>query len=296
VVIFNMQHNTGWLNGYDDTELFYQSWQQFEGRPIVIAIVHGAGEHSGRYSHLIDYFVPRNYSVYGFDFRGHGKSQGKRGHVLDWRDYREDLDCYLQRVIEENPDSEIFLYGHSMGGQISLDYLTQDEDSKNHPNHNRLCGAILSSPALALSPTNSVLLAVGRFLSKVWPSFPMDNGLDVKDISRELKEVKAYSEDPLVSSKITARFGTGFIDSIDRVQNRAGRIGLPILMFHGEADNIVPVSGTRDYFSTVTFEDKTLQTYGGGFHECHNDLQKQEVFEEVERWLEQHSNLASASE
>lgn len=285
-----MKHNTGWLSSNDNTELFYQSWHPEAEDSTVIALVHGAGEHSGRYTHLIDYFVKRNHCVYGFDFRGHGKSKGKRGHVLSWQEYREDLNSYLQLVIEENPDSQVFLYGHSMGGQITLDYLTKDKNETDHSNRNKLSGAIVSAPAIAQPPINPLLLKVGRLLSRLWPAFPMDNGLDVNDISRDMDEVKAYSEDPLVSSRITARFGAEFIDAISRVQGNADGIRIPLFMFHGEDDKIIPVQGSRDYFEKVEFEDKTLKTYGGGFHEPHNDLQKLEVFSDVEQWLEKHGD------
>ena len=117
----------------------------------------------------------------------------------------------------------------------------------------------------------------------------MDNGLDVKDISRDPQEVKAYSEDPLVSSRITARFGAEFIDAISRVQGNANGIRLPLLIFHGEDDHIIPVQGSTDYFSRIDFEDKTLKIYDGGYHEPHNDLQRLEVFDDVEQWLEKHT-------
>jgi alpha-beta hydrolase superfamily lysophospholipase len=278
-----MTHSEGNLNSSDGSRLYYQSWRPEHDSRAILAIVHGAGEHSGRYANVCNYFLAKHYSLYGFDFRGHGKSAGRVGHVVSWQQYREDLDCYLQLIREQNPDSSIFLYCHSMGAQIALDYLTMGQGGGW-----QLQGVVASSPALAQPVVNPLLLQVGRMLAALWPTFPLQNGLDVNAISRDPEVVRAYTDDPMVSSKISARFGAEFMACIDRLQSTAGNIDVPLLMFHGSADQIIPVAGTQHFFEQLNCADKTLKIYQDGFHEPHNDLQKQEVFQDIAQWLDAH--------
>lgn len=288
-----MNHREGRLKSRDGLELYYQCWEpsqqnQSERKPV-IAIVHGGGEHSGRYANVVGYFGERNYPLYGFDFRGHGKSGGRTGHVSNWQEYREDLECFLQLVRDENPERPVFLYCHSMGAQIALDYLTIN-------GHFAPVGVIASSPALAPPPASRLLILAGRILSAVMPGFPLDNGLDVNAISRDQEEVRAYSSDPLVSSRITARFGSQFLACIDRVQSNAANFDIPLLMFHGDADRIIPVQGTLQFFEKINSSDKQLKIYPGGFHESHNDLDKLEVFRNIELWLNERTKSSEQAE
>ncbi len=276
-----MIHDEGFFASTDGSKLYFQCWKPEMDCKAIIAIAHGSGEHSGRYGNMVNYFLEKNYALYGFDFRGHGKSAGQTGHVMSWQEYREDLDCFLQWVRTENPDKPLFLYSHSMGAQIALDYLTLNAKQP-------LAAVIASSPALAQPGVSPMLMRLGKLLSAIWPRFTLQNGLDVKAISRDPEVVRAYSEDPLVSSKISARFGTEFMACIDRVQSNADKLEVPLFIFHGEADQIIPVAGSRRFFDKVSFADKQLKIYPDGFHEPHNDLQQQEVFQDVEQWLNRH--------
>ncbi len=276
-----MIHYEGHLSSQDGTSLYYQSWNPANACKAIIAIVHGGGEHSGRYANVVSYFIEKDYALYGFDFRGHGKSAGARGHVMDWKELREDLDSYLQFIREENPAKPLFLYSHSMGAQIALDYLTLN--GINQPK-----GLIASSPALAPPAVSPLLIYVSKALSVIWPTLSLKSGLDVNAISRDSEVVRAYVEDPLVSSKVSARFGAEFMACIDRVQSNAAKLAVPLFMFQGEADQIIPVAGTQRFFDKVSIADKKLKFYKGGFHEPHNDLQQQEVFQDVEQWLDDH--------
>ena len=282
-----MIHGEGQFKSADGLNLYFQYWKPAQEAPqatkAVIVIVHGGGEHSGRYGNVVDYFGERNYLLYGFDFRGHGKSGGKTGHVMNWREYREDLDSFLQLVQAENPDKSLFLYSHSMGAQIALDYLTLDK-------HRPLSGVIASSPAIAPPAVSRLLIMIGKVLSIILPGFQLENGLDVNAISRDPQVVRAYSNDSLVSSRISARWSSQFLACIDRVQSNAAKLDVPLLMFHGEADQIIPMQGSLQFFDKISFADKKLKIYQGGFHEPHNDLQKQEVFQDIEQWLSEQLN------
>ncbi len=287
-----MNHREGYFSSHDNTRLYFQLWAHSDessstnqdASKAIIAIVHGAGEHCGRYTNVVNHFVERGYVLYGFDFRGHGKSGGKPGHVMSWLEYREDLDAFLKFIREENPSQPLYLYAHSMGGQVALDYLTQAEPSQNW--NSKLSGAIISAPALARPNVSPLLIGLGKLLSRIWPGLMLENGLEVKAISRDPEVVKSYLDDPLVGSKVSARFGAEFMACIDRVQSNASKFQLPLFMFHGEADQIIPVTGTQRFFNKVGATDKALKIYPGGFHEPHNDSQKVEVFQDVVRWLE----------
>ena len=278
-----MIHQEGHFKSTDATNLYYQSWMQSrDSKPDhdgIIAIVHGSGEHSGRYANVVNHFSELGYKLYAFDFRGHGKSAGRPGHVQAWQEYRDDLDCYLHLIEEENPGKPVFLYGHSMGGQIVLDYLTSGK-------HRAVAAVVCSAPAINPPPTSPLLIFVGKILTFIWPTISLNNGLDVNDISRDAAVIKAYVEDPLVSAKITARFAAEFLACIDRVQANADKIDVPLFLFHGSADRIIPMQGTESFYSKVVFADKKLEIYQGGFHEPHNDLQQQEVFRDIEKWLD----------
>ncbi len=278
-----MRHTEGNFSSIDRTRLYFQSWYPEQAYKATLAIVHGAGEHCGRYANVVNYFVDRDYALYGFDLRGHGRSGGRKSHVSGWQQYRDDLRCFLQLVRQQNPDKPLFLYGHSMGAQIALDYLAFNGESL--AGCKPISALIASSPALAQPDVSPWLLRLGKLLAVFWPLVTLQNGIDVQGISRDPQVVRAYREDPLVSSKISARFGVEFMDCIERVQLNASKIGIPLFMFHGEADRIIPVAGTRQFFDRISSTEKKLKIYPDGFHEPHNDLQKREVFEDVEKWL-----------
>lgn len=282
-----MIHREGQFASEDGLNLYYQYWGPSQEPPqpdnrAIIAIAHGSGEHSGRYSNVVNYFSKKGYPLYGFDFRGHGKSEGRISHVMNWQEYRADLDGFLRLVASQNPGAPLFLYGHSMGAQIALDYLT-------HNDHVPLAGVIASAPAISAPPASGLLKLVAKLISAIFPGFRLDNGLDVNFISRDPEVVGAYTNDPLVSSKITARFGAQFLSCIERVQSRAENIDVPLFMFHGDADQIIPMQGTLEFYNKINFADKKLKIYPGGFHEPHNDLQRREVFQDIEQWLDEHT-------
>jgi alpha-beta hydrolase superfamily lysophospholipase len=276
-----MIHFEGSLSSKDGTNLFYQSWKPEQDCQAIIAIVHGGGEHSGRYNNVVSYFIEKDYSLYGFDFRGHGKSAGKIGHVMDWGELRDDLNSYLQLIRDENPEKPLFIYSHSMGAQIALDYLTLS-------GYIQPTGIIASSPALAQPAVSALLISVSKALALIWPAFSLQTGLDINAISRDAEVVRAYRDDPLVSSMVSARFGAEFMACIDRVHANADKLNVPLFMFQGEADQIVPVAGTRQFFEKVSFTDKKLKMYKDGFHEPHNDFDQLKVFQDVEQWFIDH--------
>jgi alpha-beta hydrolase superfamily lysophospholipase len=276
-----MNHHEGHFQGEDGMRLFYQGWLPEQAPKAILLIIHGLGEHSGRYSHVVNSLVPEGYVVFTFDQRGHGKSADKPiAHVNSWSEYLSDVKLFLNVVRGQIQGLPLFLIGFSMGGLIALEYALD--------NPGGLRGVIASGPAVGAVDAPPLLLFIGRILSRILPGFSLETGLNVDGLSRDPAVVRAYVDDPLVTGKATARWSTEFTKAIDRTRARAGGLTLPLLILHGEADTLVPAEGSRNFFEQVTFADKERIVYPGGYHEPHNDIQHEQVVVDLQRWLEAH--------
>ncbi len=274
-----MQHMESEFTGYGDLQLYYQQWRP-EGPPkAALIIVHGLGEHSGRYMNLVNKIVPDGVTVYAFDHRGHGRSAQKMvAHVNKWSEYRQDVHAFVQMVAEKEADSPLFLMGHSMGGLIVANYLLRHTD--------KVRGAIISAPPLGEIDVSPVLRGVGKIMSTLKPDFAIDSGLDATGISRDTAVVAAYENDPLVHGKVSARWSTEFFKAIEWTRARAADFTLPVLMIHGEADPLVPIAGSRAFFAQISQEDKTYIAYPDGYHESLNDLHHAQAAADISNWIE----------
>lgn len=276
-----MQHQEETLTGFDGRELFFQSWKP-EGAPrAVIAIVHGGLEHSGHYRFLVDSLVDKGFALAGLDLRGHGKSKGKRGHIMDWNEIREDMGSYLSRVQKEFPGRHLFLFGHSLGGTIVLDYALRRSPS--------LAGVILSGAGISTGNASRILIAINKLLSAVFPSFSVNLNFDFSIVTRDPSVVKEYESDPLILSSLSARFWAECLKTIAWVRDHASDWKLPLLVLHGSEDQNMPIEDIKEFFGDLTCEDKQLITYEGGYHCPYNDLQKEQVFSDIEMWIAKRS-------
>jgi alpha-beta hydrolase superfamily lysophospholipase len=273
-------HVEGTFEGYDGRSLYYQRWQPDGAPKAVLMVLHGFGEHSGRYGNVVDWFVPRGYAVHAFDQRGHGRSSGKRGYVESWAEYRDDLKAFLDLSHNGSPDVPLFLVGHSQGGLIVLDYVLHDPS--------RLAGVVSSAPILGQPGISPILVPIAKLLSRVWPSFTMEVRLDVTALARDVAVQQAYADDPLVHGKGTARLGTELTATMSWVRAHAAEVALPCLVVLGGADRLCPPDATRSFFKEMTIADRELIEYEGHYHEVFNDLGKETVLADVERWLESH--------
>ncbi|GMR11719.1 MAG: monoacylglycerol lipase [Anaerolineae bacterium] len=283
-----MQHMESTVQSIGGLQLYVQRWQADVPTRAVIAIVHGFGEHSGRYMNLVNHLVPRGHVVCGVDLRGHGRSPGSRGHIDRWEDYREDLRSFLQWISTWEPARPRFVLGHSMGALIVLDFVLR------YPGG--LAGAIVSGvPLEPVGVASPLLVTTARLLSRVWPGFPLSLNLETAALSRDPEVVRAYEEDPLVHGTASARWGTETLDTIEWIKDHTSDVRLPLLMIHGGADRINAAEGTRRFFEAVTHPDKELRVYPAAYHEPHNDQDWQEVVSDVERWIESHAEGAHAT-
>jgi alpha-beta hydrolase superfamily lysophospholipase len=276
-----MEHKEGTFQGAGGLDLYHQSWRAEKETRAVLAIIHGFGEHSGRYANVVNHLTPQGYAVYGFDLRGHGRSPGQRGHINSWDEYREDARAFLHMASKREPNQPVFMLGHSMGALIALDYLLHDPAG--------LQGAVISgAPLEPVGVAKPFLVLLARVLSRVWPRFSMPLGLDPKGISRDTEVVKAYQADPLVHGKTTVRWGMEILQTIEWVKAHAAEVRIPILLIHGGSDPLNSPNGTRSFFANVTFPDKEMKIYPGSYHEAHNDLDYGQVMKDMAQWLELH--------
>lgn len=272
-----MQHQESTFNGSGDLALYYQLWQPDDPARGVLVIIHGHGEHSGRYKNVVDHLVPLGFAVYALDHRGHGRSPGQRGYVDSMADFLGDVQAFVQLAAAENPGLPLFIMGHSLGGLITLDYVLHDPAG--------LRGVIVSAPAVGSIGVSPLLLLASRFLSRVWPRFSLPTGLDANGISRDPQEVQAYQNDPLIHGLGTPRLATEVMDTAVYCQENAHNLQLPLLMIHGTADSITSPADSRRFFDNAASPDKTYLSYEGGYHESHNDIHYQQVVDDIAAWL-----------
>lgn len=278
-----MQHQTGHFRTHDDLELYEQYWLPDSPPKAVIAMIHGLGEHSGRYRDFAAWFVPQGYAVYALDHRGHGQSPGQRGHINDWAEFREDLRVFLERVQEQTPDVPLFLVGHSMGALIVLDYAL------HYP---RGLTAVVSSgsPLGRGDDVSPVLMFVGKVLSSFAPKVKMQTGLKAESLSHDEDVVQAYRDDPLVHGLATPRFAAQMDTTMKRTMKAASewKSDLPLLIVHGGDDPICPPEASARFFEQVGAQDKEHHEYPGYLHEVFNEVGREKVLQDVQDWLEAH--------
>jgi alpha-beta hydrolase superfamily lysophospholipase len=276
-----MKHTTGTFPTKAG-DLFFQAWIPGGDLRAAIVISHGVGEHSGRYMNLVGPLTDHGITVWAYDHLGCGSSPGQRGHIETWADYRNALGAYLNLVHSKHPGLPVFLYGHSMGAQIVLDYIQENPEG--------LQGVILSGTPIDPAGVESPLkILIARLLSRVRPTFSIDLGLDPASLSRDAQVVQSYRDDPLVQRYVSVRWGTEALFIKDKVKSRPDLVKLPVLFIHGSNDPLNLVSGVRTFIEQIAYPDKQLRVYEGSLHEPHNDLEHERVASDLVAWLEQHN-------
>jgi alpha-beta hydrolase superfamily lysophospholipase len=278
-----VHHEFDWKS-FDGLKIFAQSWEPESGPKAVINLVHGLGEHSGRYVHLAETLGEGGYAVIASDLRGHGRTEGKRGHAPSFEAFMKDMDVLLEESTKRFPDLPRFLYGHSLGGVLVINYVLRRKPA--------LTGVVITSPGLHTSIAQQkpkVLLA--KILGALLPEMSMKSGLPAELISRDPEVVTRYVNDPLVHDVATLAMAKYTLEAIPWAFKHAADWYLPVLIMHGEADQIAFVSGSRE-FARLIPDDCTLKIWPGLAHETHNDPEKAEVLAYVLGWMD--SQLSKA--
>ena len=270
-----------YFKSFDSHRLYYQVFKAKKPCAVLL-ICHGLNEHSGRYAPLVDHFRNAGFTLYLYDHRGHGKSDGSRSHVDHFKTYLKDLAVFSSLVSKEQEGHRIFLIGHSMGGQIVLNYLAQCK--------NRFAGFVSSSANIRMAVKIPLLKKfIGLNLAHFLPKLKIGNEIDPKWISRDKEVVSAYKKDPYVSKNISVGLASEIIKNQDILPGLAGKISLPALMMHGGDDHICSQRGTIDFYNQLASKDKSLKIYDGFYHELFNETGKEKVFADMEAWLKKHA-------
>lgn len=247
----------------------------------VVALVHGLGEHCGRYQHVAEAFAQAGYAMIAFDTQGHGKSDGVRGHFLSYDSVMRDITHLLEEAKSRHPGKPLFLYGHSLGGNLVLYYLL-----KRRP---QLTGAIVTSPGLGVGKVPAVKLFLGKILYALAPAVQMDNGLDVNGLSRDPEVAKQYLSDPLVHPKISARLALDLINSGQWIVDNAAQFpSVPLLLLQGSADRLVSPAMTDLFAKNAPAAQLTYKVFEGHYHELHNEPDKADIIDLMSRWIANH--------
>lgn len=265
------------INSFDGLNLnlrFYNS--EFETDKILI-ITHGYGEHQGYYEPMADYFIINGFNVLSYDLRSHGRSEGRRGDVAKFQYFIDDLSNIIDHLKIQYPDSKLFLLGHSLGGNITINYLLKNSRVHIHK-------AIVTSPwlRLAFEPPliKKILAKIGLAL---FPSLVIKGELNIKNLSRNQQFIKTFESDPLNYDLISSRYYKEIIDAGEYALANTDKLGTSLLLCHGDDDEIT------SYDASKLFAERSgslFKSWDGGFrHVIFSEENKEEVFNYFLKYL-----------
>ncbi len=271
------QFESGWQNAEGIT-FYVRGWEPDRPAKAAVALVHGLGDHTGRYAHVGKAFTDAGYALTGFDLRGHGRSSGPRGHTPSYERLLDDLSDFMTHVLRRYPKKLIFLYGHSLGGNIVLNFVLRRKP--------KLKGVIVTSPWIELRhPLPKATMAFAEVASRILPGLPNKSGLKPTDFSHDRRVVEAYLHDPLAHDSVTPRFFVGAYEAGLWAGQHATDFPLPLLLMHGSGDNIVSFAATRK-FAGEAGKKVTWREWEGGYHELHNEPEGPQVLKVMTRWMD----------
>ena len=261
----------------ENVKIYAAEWPA-ENAKAVIGLIHGIGEHCRRYDHVGAFFQEHQIAMIGYDRQGYGRSEGRRGDVEKFSYYYDEVAKLMIECERRYPDRPVFLYGHSMGGNVLLNYII-----RRRPN---IVGAIISAPHIGLNfKPNPIVVGMGRVMRNIWPTFTQENQLDLSHLSRSPEVAPAYAADPLTHSKLSARTGIDILDAADHLNNWTGSFRIAILLTHGDEDAVTSFEATKAFAQRETGPDITFKPWPGLYHELHNEPEKQQFFDFLLSWL-----------
>ena len=269
----------GWIETSNGPRLFTRAWGEDPNAPAV-AIVHGLGDHSGRWERVGRTLASHGFAAYALDLPGHGKSEGKRGHVRSWDDYRLALTRWMEVLRQGNDGRRWALLGHSLGGLIALDWA--------HRNPRLVDALVLSAPPfeLSLHPA-AIKVHAARIIGLLWPGFTQSNEIPPSLLSHDPEVIRAHRADPLIHFRISARL---FLE-LQRMRRYLAGIAasntIPTLIVQGGADPVSSCAGCAAWAKNAKEGLVTYREYPGLFHEVLNEPQGGAILEEIIVWLKQ---------
>jgi acylglycerol lipase len=242
----------------------------------LIILLHGIGEHIKRYLHLAESFSSEGIGFLGVDLPGHGSSDGKRGHISGYSQFRELLGTLIDISEKTYPGVPVFLYGHSLGGTIALEYIIREKRVVK--------GAIITSPWLRLAfEPSSARRSLAAIMKNFLPGLVQPTGLNISHLSHNMEVVEKYKNDPLVHDKISVSLFYESITAAKYVLENAESLNIPVLLMHGSNDMITSPAASREFAERNHITE--IKIWEGGFHELHNDIYQKEVFDYTMKWI-----------
>lgn len=275
-----MNYKSTTYASFDGMKLSGYLWEPKDKPEALINLVHGFGEYCDRYDHWAMKFTEKGFVVHAVDIRGHGRSDGRRGHLNSFNEFLNDVDILVKESKKLFPELPRFIYGHSMGGNIVSNYILK----RNH-NFN---GAVISSPWLRLAFDPSALtIFFARILKQVIPKFTQKAKLDVKAVSHDPEIVNRYIDDPLIHEKISVRMFFEIYNAGQWVLNNPDKLIIPVLIQHGTGDSITSYKASKEFFDKAKSLGKDIEykEWEGLYHELHNEVERDEIFDYVNNWL-----------
>ena len=265
------------LESQDGLKLHLQSWEP-DARPrAVVVLVHGLGEHIARYAAVAADLVRAEFAVVGFDLRGHGRSGGRRGHTPSYAALLDDLGSVLELAGDRHPRRSVFLYGHSLGGALAINYAMRRSS--------KLVGVIASAPLLkAMVSASPLRIALSRILEPLLPTYTERWDAKPADLSMDSSVGDAYARDPLVHDFISARMYRAGTQAGMWALEHAAEFPLPLLLMHGTGDRVTSFEASME-FARRLGKKCTLKLWEGAYHELHNDLERPRVLRTMILWM-----------
>jgi alpha-beta hydrolase superfamily lysophospholipase len=261
----------------DDIRLFARIETPPRPRGCIV-ISHGFGEHCGRYNKLTHTLIGIGVTTIRYDLRGHGHSGGKRGHASSYEIYLNDLGQVIELARDVSPELPTFLFGHSMGGALVLNYALRRGGD--------LAGVIASGPWLRLAfqpPAWKILLA--HLMAGVLPSMTMSTNLDITKLSHDPEVAKAIEQDSLANTVISAAAFLALVRAGEFASAHAGTLRLPLLVMHGGEDAVTDIQASEAFFAAAGVGDKTFKRWDGMYHETLNEIGSEPVYQTIVDWL-----------
>lgn len=272
----------------DQVTLKGRCWLPAESKALV-CLVHGFAEHIGRYTHVATYLNARGYGLMGFDLRGHGQSGGRRGHTPTYDDLMENIREMMALATEKFEGLPLFLYGHSMGGNLVANYLI-----RHQPDY--LKGAVITSPWLRLThepPLPLKILAKVAYL--IFPQLMNPSNLKLEYLSKDTAVQHAYAADPMILRKISAGMFTLVSSAGLLAIRQADKIALPLLLMHGLDDKITSAEASREFAQRMNADLLTAHYWDNMRHELHNETEKEQILTLIVNWLDDKMSLPEIS-
>jgi alpha-beta hydrolase superfamily lysophospholipase len=272
----------GTFSSFDSTQIFYQGWKPRENHRATIIFTHGHGEHSDAYHRVINYYSDKGYEFWGWDMRGHGRSEGVRGYAKSFQDYIQDYEIFLNLMLKRvDRKKPVFLLSHSMGGLIQLAGLMQRDQT---PFQAQVVSAPLLGVAVAVPPIKQF---AAEMFEKFLPKVTLGNELDSAMLTRDPEIMREYEKDPLRHTRMSSGVYLGFVKLQHNIAGQGEQIKIPSLFQCAEKDPVCSTEATRKFCESMKPELVKLLVYGDGArHEIYNDIDRLEVFKDMENYLE----------